>query len=136
MMTRNGTADAPNSAIGVRAGLGSWKSAGGPGPVTKPAEAQTLLGQLDQTVFVVRTPAGDGLVTQGIATLGQSSESNPDSIRAILPPFPPERLGDPAFLADHGLKYAYMTGAMANGIGSCDIVEAMNRAGMLGSFQP
>jgi PfaD family protein len=27
-----------------------------------------------------------------------------------------------------------MTGAMANGIGSCEVVEAMGRAGMLGSF--
>ncbi|MBI3552646.1 MAG: PfaD family polyunsaturated fatty acid/polyketide biosynthesis protein [Elusimicrobia bacterium] len=46
----------------------------------------------------------------------------------------PEDLGDPAFLAAHGLKYAYAAGAMANGIGSVEIVEAMGRAGMLGFF--
>jgi PfaD family protein len=45
-----------------------------------------------------------------------------------------EDLGDPAFRADHGLRYAYVTGAMANGIGSADIVEEMSRAGMLGFF--
>ncbi len=46
----------------------------------------------------------------------------------------PEDLGDPAFRAAHGLKYAYATGAMANGIASVEIVEAMGRAGMLGFF--
>jgi PfaD family protein len=51
-----------------------------------------------------------------------------------LPPLLPQQLGDPAFLHDHALKYAYMTGAMANGIGSVEIVEAMGRSGMLGSF--
>ena len=55
-------------------------------------------------------------------------------VAAYLPPLAPEQLGDPAFLRDHGLKYPYMTGAMANGIGSVEIVEAMSRAGMLGFF--
>ncbi len=53
---------------------------------------------------------------------------------AHSPPLPPEQLGSSEFRRDHGLRYAYMTGAMANGIGSCAIVEAMARAGMLGSF--
>ncbi|MEK7859400.1 MAG: PfaD family polyunsaturated fatty acid/polyketide biosynthesis protein [Elusimicrobiota bacterium] len=46
----------------------------------------------------------------------------------------PEDLGDPEFRRAHGLKYAYVTGAMANGIASCDIVEEMARGGMLGIF--
>lgn len=46
----------------------------------------------------------------------------------------PEDLGDPEFRKEHGLRYAYVTGAMANGIASCEIVEAMSRAGMLGFF--
>lgn len=53
---------------------------------------------------------------------------------AYVPPCRLEDLGDPSFRADHGLRYAYVTGAMANGIGSCDIVEAMSRAGMVGFF--
>ena len=32
------------------------------------------------------------------------------------------------------LRYPYVAGAMANGIGSVEIVEAMSRAGMLGFF--
>lgn len=46
----------------------------------------------------------------------------------------PESLGDTSFKADYGLKYAYATGSMANGIASRRIVEEMGRAGMLGFF--
>jgi trans-AT polyketide synthase, acyltransferase and oxidoreductase domains len=53
---------------------------------------------------------------------------------AFVPALPPERLGDPSFRADHGLKFAYVAGAMANGIGSVEIVQAMAGAGMLGFF--
>ena len=43
-------------------------------------------------------------------------------------------LGDPGFKSDHGLKYAYVCGAMANGITSTTMVEAAGNAGMLGFF--
>src|SRR5580704_17819589 len=52
----------------------------------------------------------------------------------VVPACRLEDLGDATFRADHGLRYAYVAGAMANGIGSVDIVEAMSRAGMLGFF--
>jgi PfaD family protein len=50
------------------------------------------------------------------------------------PPCRPEDLGDRTFCADHRLRYPYAAGAMANGIGSADVVGAMARAGMLGFF--
>ncbi len=53
---------------------------------------------------------------------------------AYVPALPAENLGDPGFAADHGLRFAYMAGAMANGIGSVELVEAMARGGMLGVF--
>ena len=43
-------------------------------------------------------------------------------------------LGDASFRLDHGLRYSLMSGAMANGIGSVAIVEAMGRKGLLGIF--
>ena len=52
----------------------------------------------------------------------------------FVPAVRPGNLGDRGFLADHGLRCAYLAGAMANGIGSPDLVEAMARAGMLGFF--
>jgi len=51
-----------------------------------------------------------------------------------VPAVRPDDLGDPAFRADHGLRCAYLAGAMANGIGSVAVVQAMARAGMLGFF--
>src|SRR6266849_1653112 len=53
---------------------------------------------------------------------------------AFVPALRLEDFGDAGFRADHRLRFAYVTGAMANGIGSADIVEEMGRAGMLGFF--
>ena len=57
-----------------------------------------------------------------------------DGPDAFVPACRPEDLGDPSFLADHRLRYPYLAGAMANGIGSAELVEAMGRAGMLAFF--
>ena len=57
--------------------------------------------------------------------------------RAIVGHAAPLRLGslgDPEFRAAHGLKLACVAGAMANGIASVELVEAMSHAGMLGTF--
>jgi PfaD family protein len=58
----------------------------------------------------------------------------PGARTAWAPAVQPEDLGDAEFRASHRLRYPYVTGAMANGIGSEEIVEAMARAGMLGFF--
>ncbi|MBI3296869.1 MAG: PfaD family polyunsaturated fatty acid/polyketide biosynthesis protein [Elusimicrobia bacterium] len=76
------------------------------------------------------------------------AEAGPDALRDALlrvsqafrfgdksvPAVSPEALGDPTFTRDYGLKYAYVTGAMANGIASEALVEAVAKAGMLGFF--
>ncbi|MCF2858938.1 PfaD family polyunsaturated fatty acid/polyketide biosynthesis protein [Pseudoalteromonas sp. SMS1] len=43
-------------------------------------------------------------------------------------------LGSAEFLRAYNLKYAYMTGAMANGIASADLVIKAAKAGLLGSY--
>ncbi len=53
---------------------------------------------------------------------------------AVMPAFRLENLGSRSFCADQRLHYPYFAGAMANGIGSADLVEAMSRAGLLGFF--
>lgn len=45
-----------------------------------------------------------------------------------------DSLGDPEFRRAHGLKLGCVAGAMANGIASVQLVEAMSHAGMLGIF--
>ncbi|MCP4285162.1 MAG: PfaD family polyunsaturated fatty acid/polyketide biosynthesis protein, partial [Gammaproteobacteria bacterium] len=43
-----------------------------------------------------------------------------------------ESLGNAAFKADYGLKYAYIAGAMYKGIASKELVVAMGQAGLIG----
>lgn len=57
-----------------------------------------------------------------------------DGRRAYVPPCPLENLGDASFRSLHGARYAMMAGAMANGIASVELVEAMSRSGMIGVF--
>lgn len=53
---------------------------------------------------------------------------------ATLPPLYPEWLGDRSFAEVHGVRFPYVAGAMANGIATVELVEAMAGAGMLGFF--
>ncbi len=53
---------------------------------------------------------------------------------ASVPACPLENLGDPGFANEHGVRFACMAGAMANGIASVELVETMARSGYLGSF--
>jgi PfaD family protein len=70
---------------------------------------------------------GDGAAANGAAPAPGARCIHAPAIRL-------QDLGDPTFRADHRLRYAYLAGAMANGIGSADVVEAMSRAGMLAFF--
>lgn len=45
-----------------------------------------------------------------------------------------EALGSAAFRHDYGIRYAYLSGSMYQGIGSADLVLRMARAGLLGFF--
>ena len=51
-----------------------------------------------------------------------------------FPELKPENLGDESFRQDHRLRYAYVAGAMANGIASTRLVVEMANTGMLGFF--
>lgn len=51
-----------------------------------------------------------------------------------LPPLYPEWLGDRSFGDDHGVRFPYVAGEMANGISTTRMVTAMAGADMLGFF--
>jgi trans-AT polyketide synthase, acyltransferase and oxidoreductase domains len=112
-----------------------WWSPNGSGPQTDPAAIQAAIHDINRTVVLVRI---DGRLAVGQGGYLQLCEKEPDCawvpLAAWLPAVHPEKLGLPTFLSDHRLRYPYVTGAMANGIGSCEIVEEMGRAGMLGFF--
>ncbi len=90
---------------------------------------QNLL-HFSQSAFVVRNLKGE--IGIGIASSNGISQEA-DSI-AELPAVMPENLGDASFRDFYNVKYAYKTGAMANGIASEDLVIAMAKHQMLASF--
>jgi trans-AT polyketide synthase, acyltransferase and oxidoreductase domains len=115
--------------------MGWWTPNGSAAQTGDEAIARALqrVGRPVQLVDVDgRLGAADG----GVATLGSAVRPNPDAVRlvAYAPALLPEQLGDPEFCSAHGLRFAYVAGAMANGISSVEMVEAMARGGMVGFF--
>jgi trans-AT polyketide synthase/acyltransferase/oxidoreductase domain-containing protein len=53
---------------------------------------------------------------------------------SVIPRLGPGLLGAKSFLRDHGVRCAYMTGAMAKGIASEEMVIALGRCGYLASY--
>ena len=90
---------------------------------------------LERAIERVGTPY---LLVDRAGSLGlvEADSADPAAGRVVgyLPAVLPGRLGDASFRSSHGVRYAYVSGAMANGIGSAEIAEAMGRAGMLGVF--
>jgi PfaD family protein len=112
-----------------------------------PENIRNALYALNRPVVLVdqhgQTAAADsGCLTYDISGTLKSvlPQSDPDISRtacpllAFAPPLPPENLGDPEFKKRHHLRYAYVGGAMANGITSTAMVEALGKAGMMGFY--
>ncbi len=89
---------------------------------------------LDKPCFAVRQGDRIGLSNEGRweGTVHRSHGSS--EVLAWTPPLPIDRLGDSDFRADHGTRFSYYAGAMANGIASEEMVIALGREGLLGSF--
>ena len=110
---------------------GRWIA--GSGPVSAGSGAlRQALNDLSRPVVVL--DGEDGFSLGSCGQLAPEATTGGSPVRAYLPPLPPGQLGDSSFRRSHGLRYNYVSGAMANGIASADIVEAMGRAGMLGYF--
>lgn len=95
-----------------------------------PANVQAMIGKINQPLVITSSQNGLNLS----ATNQGSHSTDGEAIIGLVPAIMPEQLGDPSFRADHGLRYAYLSGAMANGIGSVEIAVAMAKAGMMGFF--
>jgi PfaD family protein len=111
---------------------GRWL--GDPGAAAVGEEALTqALRRVEEPLAVVRTPGGLAVVSGGRVELGNTGQGG-FPVVAVVPPLRAGLLGDRHFRETYGVRHAYMTGAMANGIATADMVVAMGRAGMLGSF--
>lgn len=113
-----------------------WWLPDGDGPASGTEAMARALVQVTQPVHVVRHGGRPAVGLGGRCLLGSGTLNVAPCypLVAMAPALHPSQLGDATFCRDHRLKYAYLAGAMANGIGSEEIVEAMSRAGMLGFF--
>jgi trans-AT polyketide synthase, acyltransferase and oxidoreductase domains len=112
--------------------------AGPHAPAFAPAEIAVCLARPRTAVHVLRDPA------TGNIGIGQAGDlvlvpRAPSPVRRFellgsLPPLYPEWLGDRGFAEVHGTRFAYVGGAMANGIASTRMVIELARGGFLGFF--
>lgn len=116
-----------------KAAIGRWRQGGTPPRVGHDALRDSLR-QLGRPIQLVDCDGQIGVADGGVVTLGDSSGETGYPLLGYAPALSPERLGDSEFCQAHGLRYPYIVGAMANGISSAEIVEAMARGGMIAFF--
>jgi len=98
---------------------------------TSMASLERALSRIGVAFRIVERSGRHEVVEERHAGIGSNGDGES---AAIVPACRLEDMGDSRFRADHGLRYPCMSGAMANGIGSVEVVEAMGRQGFLGIF--
>lgn len=117
---------------------GRWIKIGTPDPESGVQALKAAITRVTQPVILVHSD-GQIAAAQG-GTVFLCDNPVPDGpeegypLCGYVPRLHPEDLGDPVFKKTHGLRYAYIAGAMANGITSANMVEAAGLAGMIGFF--
>lgn len=97
-------------------------------------DIKSKLLNLKQPCYFLRKNGQIGVTNEGY--LGDRNNGGDRNIQTLtaIPPLLPQQLGDSSFLDFHNVKYAYMTGAMANGIASEELVIALGKENILSSF--
>ncbi|MGQ4647806.1 PfaD family polyunsaturated fatty acid/polyketide biosynthesis protein [Lyngbya aestuarii] len=98
------------------------------------AGIKAKLLNLDQPCYIVRVQGQVGVTNEGHWLQRDNTLMEQVEMLMASPPLPIQQLGDPSFLAFHGVKYAYTTGAMAGGIASEELVIALGKEKILSSF--
>ncbi len=118
----------------ISSSLGRWYPNGSL-PSTDESQLKEAIYKINHPVVIVEKDGGVALGEGGKVCLGEiNDEKKGFSIIGYVPRCSLSGLGDPCFCEDYGIKYPYVSGSMANGIGSVEIVEAMGNGGMLGFF--
>jgi len=97
--------------------------------ISETPEAQNILRNINAP-FSLEMDHHTGQVTP---TRNPSGLPHSNTTVAV-PEVPIEQLGDASFRKDYGVRCAFYAGAMANAISSTDMVIALGKAGLLGSF--
>ncbi len=117
--------------------VGSWT----PGPNAASQDPIAVLRNLKNPVFAVSSPSvWQGktlpftLCGNGSCQFGPAPSAGSLPLLAIAPPLSPDTLGQESFRRTYALRYACLSGSMANAIASEDLVLAMAKSGMMGFF--
>lgn len=102
---------------------------------TDPEAIRRALLDIRRPVYFVEREGYYAVAQDGLAQLGAAgAPAGALPLLGFVGPLDPGQLGDQSFCFDYGIRYPYMTGSMANGIASAELVEAAARAGLLSSF--
>jgi len=100
------------------------------GPVYGGNALLEMMADVRRQTYVVQDASGRHV---GLSLSAPDPSTGTQTI-AVLPPLYPEWLGDRSFCEVHGIRFPYVSGAMANGIATTELVIKMAKAGMLGFF--
>lgn len=98
------------------------------------ASSKAILQQVDRPCYVIRHQRRIGVTQAGTAAPVPGRPGDMAELVSVVPSIALESLGDPTFRACYQVNYAYMTGAMAGGIASTEMVIALGRDRILGAF--
>ncbi len=120
--------------LSASSSLGRWYPDGSL-PSIDENHLKEAIYKINHPVVIIEKEGSVGVGKGGKVCLGEiNDDKNGYSIIGYVPRCAITDLGDATFCRDYGLKYPYVSGSMANGIGSVEIVEAMGKGGMLGFF--
>jgi trans-AT polyketide synthase/acyltransferase/oxidoreductase domain-containing protein len=114
---------------------GWWQPSRGLPDTSEQALGAAIL-KVNRPLFIVNFNGKMAFAQDGTITVGDNKPSGSDTLPLMgyVPALHPKDLGDPEFKEAHKLRYAYVAGAMANGITSVEMVETAGRNGMIGFF--
>ncbi len=95
------------------------------------AGIRKILLTFERSVYVVNDGSRIGFTTNGELCQKNGKGAN---LVGLLPPTSISAFGDPSFNAAYGVRAAYYAGGMANAIASEEMVIALAREGLMGSF--
>ncbi|MEH1953052.1 MAG: PfaD family polyunsaturated fatty acid/polyketide biosynthesis protein [Nostoc sp.] len=95
---------------------------------------KSKLLDLDKPCYIIKVEGKIGATNEGCLYPYNQEKTGQAEILIAVPPLSTKQLGDPNFLNFHGVKYAYATGAMAQGIASEELVIALGKERILSSF--
>ena len=118
---------------------GWWRPSPGQGPEDSRYAIEAALLDVQRPLYIVEKDGGLAVSHEGQVELHPPTATTPDPagsypLKAYVPPLPPAGLGSRIFRERYGLRYAYVMGAMANGITSVKMVTAAGKAGMIAFF--